>query len=69
MGWLGKFLQIDRRWIFLAIGIVKPHLPWRVPRKYYDMHPLDSIALPPYPATARPAPTGRAPPPPRRHRS
>ncbi len=33
---------------FLAIGIVKPHLPWRVPRKYYDMHPLDSIALPPY---------------------
>ena len=33
---------------FLAIGLHKPHMPWNVPRKYYDMHPLDSIQLPPY---------------------
>jgi arylsulfatase A-like enzyme len=26
----------------------KPHLPWAVPRKYYDMFPLDSIKLPPH---------------------
>jgi len=33
---------------FLAVGLHKPHMPWNVPRKYYDMHPLDSIQLPPY---------------------
>jgi hypothetical protein len=33
---------------FLAIGLHKPHMPWNVPRKYYDLHPLDKIELPPY---------------------
>jgi iduronate 2-sulfatase len=33
---------------FLACGLHKPHMPWNVPRKYYDMHPLDQIQLPPY---------------------
>lgn len=32
---------------FLAVGLHKPHMPWNVPRKYYDMHPLDAIQLPP----------------------
>ncbi len=32
---------------FLAIGLHKPHMPWNVPRKYYDMHPLADIKLPP----------------------
>jgi arylsulfatase A-like enzyme len=32
---------------FLAIGLHKPHMPWNVPRKYYDMHPKDQIELPP----------------------
>ncbi len=31
---------------FLACGIYRPHLPWHVPRKYFDMFPLDSIQLP-----------------------
>jgi len=31
----------------LTIGLHKPHMPWNVPRKYYDMHPLDKIELPP----------------------
>ena len=31
---------------FLACGLVKPHLPWAVPRKYYDMFPRDEIELP-----------------------
>jgi arylsulfatase A-like enzyme len=31
---------------FLALGFHKPHMPWNVPRKYYDMHPLDRIELP-----------------------
>lgn len=32
--------------LFLACGIFRPHLPWYVPRKYFDMFPLDSIRLP-----------------------
>ena len=31
---------------FLACGIWKPHLPWYVPEKYFDMYPLDQITLP-----------------------
>lgn len=30
----------------LTIGLHKPHMPWNVPRKYFDMHPLDKIELP-----------------------
>src|SRR5207248_7143868 len=33
---------------FLACGLHKPHMPWNVPRKYYDLFPADSIQLPPY---------------------
>ena len=31
----------------LTIGLHKPHMPWNVPRKYFDLHPLDQIKLPP----------------------
>lgn len=31
---------------FLACGIYRPHLPWYVPRKYFDMFPLDTVRLP-----------------------
>ncbi|MCF0062312.1 sulfatase [Dyadobacter chenwenxiniae] len=31
---------------FLAIGLTRPHLPWYVPQKYYDLYPLSSIKLP-----------------------
>ncbi|MCA9064001.1 MAG: sulfatase [Planctomycetaceae bacterium] len=34
--------------LFLACGIFRPHMPWSVPKKYYDMHPLEEIQLPPY---------------------
>ncbi len=33
---------------FLACGFSKPHLPWAVPRKYYEMFPRDEIKLPPH---------------------
>ncbi|HEX3657967.1 MAG TPA: sulfatase [Pirellulales bacterium] len=32
--------------LFLACGLHKPHMAWNVPRKYYDMFPLESIQLP-----------------------
>ena len=33
---------------FLSCGLHKPHLPWAVPQKYYDMFPLELIELPPH---------------------
>lgn len=31
---------------FLACGIYRPHMPWQVPRKYYEMYPLSKINIP-----------------------
>ena len=33
---------------FLAVGFLRPHIPWYVPRKWFDMHPLEDIETPPY---------------------
>lgn len=41
-----RLMQKHDQPLFLAVGFVKPHLPWYVPRKYFDMFPLDSIQLP-----------------------
>lgn len=32
--------------LFLAIGYIKPHLPWYVPQEYYARFPLSEIQLP-----------------------
>lgn len=34
---------------FNAVGIYRPHLPWYLPQKYFDLHPLEDIVLPEYP--------------------
>jgi arylsulfatase A-like enzyme len=31
---------------FLALGLYLPHEPWRVPQKYFDLHPLDDVVVP-----------------------
>ncbi len=33
---------------FLAVGLVKPHLPFSVPKKWFDLFPLAGIELPPH---------------------
>jgi arylsulfatase A-like enzyme len=33
---------------FLTLGFHKPHMPWNVPAKYFDLHPLETIELPPH---------------------
>jgi arylsulfatase A-like enzyme len=32
--------------LFLGVGLFRPHIPFEVPQKYFDMHPLDRIQLP-----------------------
>ncbi|MHC4435674.1 MAG: sulfatase-like hydrolase/transferase, partial [Planctomycetota bacterium] len=31
---------------FLACGIYRPHVPWYVPEKYFNMFPLETVKLP-----------------------
>lgn len=31
---------------FLAAGIYRPHTPWQVPQRYFDMYPIEEIELP-----------------------
>ena len=45
---LRKLKEKSDQPFFLAIGLVKPHMPFSVPKKWFDMFPLESIELPPY---------------------
>ncbi len=40
------FKQKHDKPFFLAIGLTRPHLPWYVPQKYYDLYPISGIKLP-----------------------
>ncbi|HZH73232.1 MAG TPA: sulfatase [Mariniphaga sp.] len=33
---------------FLGVGFLRPHVPWYVPQKWFDLHPLETIETPPY---------------------
>lgn len=45
---LEKLREKSDRPFFLAIGLVKPHMPFSVPKKWFDLFPLETIQLPPY---------------------
>ena len=51
--WVGAAWTVERlnekhdQPFFLVLGFHKPHMPWNVPKKFYDLFPLDKIELPP----------------------
>ena len=34
--------------LFLAVGLFRPHIPFEVPRKWFDLYPIEEVELPPY---------------------
>ncbi len=45
--WGAGVLRRDHdRPFFIALGLQRPHMPWFVPRKYFDMFPPETVRLP-----------------------
>ena len=47
--WAKERLQEPHdRPFFLAVGFLRPHVPWYVPQRWFDLYPIDSVKTPPY---------------------
>lgn len=47
VAWAANFLAENHaRPFFLAVGLYRPHSPWYVPQKYFDLFPAGQIMLP-----------------------
>ncbi|WP_371193828.1 sulfatase [Glaciecola sp. SC05] len=47
--WLAQQLSVKHdKPFFMAGGFLRPHVPWHVPEKWFDMHPIEEIVLPPF---------------------
>lgn len=45
--WIIKQIHTPQKQpLFLGYGIGKPHLPWYLPKKYFDLYPLETVQLP-----------------------
>jgi len=48
-GWAVSRLEEDHdKPFFLMVGFLRPHVPWYVPPKWFDLYDKDNITLPPY---------------------
>lgn len=47
VSWCIERLAKQQSRFFMTCGVHRPHTPWDVPKKYFDMHPLESVQLPP----------------------
>ena len=46
--WMARHLNTaSDRPQFNSVGFRRPHQPWYVPHKYFDLHPIEGIKLPP----------------------
>ena len=46
--WVINQLRIPQKQpLFLGCGIGKPHLPWYLPKEYFDRYPIETVQLPP----------------------
>ena len=46
-GWAAEFLAKPQpKPFFLAVGIVKPHTPWYVPKEYFELFPHATVTIP-----------------------
>ncbi|MEX0685696.1 MAG: sulfatase [Balneolales bacterium] len=47
--WVIERLEQDHdKPFFMGVGFVRPHVPWYVPKRWYDMHPVEGVQTPPY---------------------
>jgi arylsulfatase A-like enzyme len=47
--WAARQLQKKHdKPFFMAVGFVRPHVPWHVPQKWFDQTAIESIGVPPY---------------------
>lgn len=45
---IARLKEEHKKPFFLAVGFIRPHVPWYVPQKWFDLHPVDSLETPPY---------------------
>jgi arylsulfatase A-like enzyme len=46
VSWCVDRLGDAKQPFFMACGIHRPHTPWDIPKKYFDLYPIESIKLP-----------------------
>lgn len=46
VSWCSDRLRRETNRFFMVCGLHRPHTPWDIPKKYFDMYPLEKVELP-----------------------